>query len=166
MENLEGDSAVVLGILRKVHGRHTAATQLAIDGVQPRKGGFQSLDWEHRRNWLVYLGKGQSTWSARLSRSRQSVLSDQLSAGVACCSCAVLLMFVVHRLHWTTNASRLGDCLESRFWRKDRPRLNGRFHWLSLVVQSLIRASPASRESSRRRTGLGIHRQSGQSATR
>src|SRR5687768_12744687 len=50
MKNLEGDSPVVFGVLCQVDGGHSAAAELAIDGIQARESTFQSLDWEDRRN--------------------------------------------------------------------------------------------------------------------
>lgn len=40
VQDLEGDSAIMLGVLREVDGRHASAPELAIDAVQAAEGIF------------------------------------------------------------------------------------------------------------------------------
>ena len=39
LEHLDGDLALVLEVVREVHGRHTAGTEFAVDAVAVGQGG-------------------------------------------------------------------------------------------------------------------------------
>ncbi len=50
-EDLESDGSVVFDIPREVHGRHSPAAELALDGVAVRKSGAEAVrDVRHHAN--------------------------------------------------------------------------------------------------------------------